>query len=313
MAQQAKPGALTASPVHNPGEPCSGANGIGPMVDGPPAPPRFRHAPSDVGTPTRVQRAGWERTRQLRSPHLVWWLPAPAAPPGRAPARALPQMLTMVAAQKNQTTSTCEDSYTVAYVTHEPLLAVEWTIQGPPVTNCGCNSTSGDESTPIKGRDFGSSIVDFANPNEIIDSFPLNPRKITIQNEGEPDVVSAPSIGVLAGTYRLYVGQFKISEIRGCWKHVADERGCYYDVHLTVRYPTVADYAEAVRNCMVGCGAGTLLAAYVTGGAVLAAAKEAFIGCTKVCLLVAIGEVANQFSLSLDSDFVRCSKWSNHR
>lgn len=179
------------------------------------------------------------------------------------------------------------------------------------MTSCGCNSTSGGEVTPNRDRDLGTAIIEFANPNEIIDSFPTNYRK-TVVHEGEEELVSAPSIGVLAGVYRLYVGRYKISEIRGCWRHVADERGCYYDVYLVVRYPTAADYAEAVRNCMVGCGAATLLAAYVTGGSVLAAAKEAFIGCTKLCLLAAIGDVANQFDLSLDSDFDRCSNWSNH-
>jgi len=180
------------------------------------------------------------------------------------------------------------------------------------MTKCGCNTTSGSDSTSNDVPDFGSAVVDFANPNALIQEFPVKPRRMVVTEEGGSETVSAPFIGVMAGTYPLYIGQYKISELRGCWRHVVDERDCYYDVNLVVRYAKVADYAEAVRNCVLGCEAGTLLLAYVTGGAILTAAQAAFIKCVKLCLIASIGDVANEFGIDLVVNKVRCSNWSNH-
>jgi hypothetical protein len=180
------------------------------------------------------------------------------------------------------------------------------------MSECKCNSINLAESDSARLILSGNAILDFPTQNEIVAPFPKEVRTILHKDLKGMDVQSASSIGVLAGTYRLYIGQYKIPELRGCWRHVVDERGCYYDVSLVVTYPTISDYAEAVRNCVTGCGVGTLLAAYLTGGSVLAAAKEAIIVCTRLCLITAIGEVANEFSFSLEDEKLRCSDWSNH-
>lgn len=69
----------------------------------------------------------------------------------------------------------------------------------------------------------------------------------------------------------------------------------------------MGEFIDQIRECAVGCGIATLIAAIITGGD-----TSFFIPCVKACLVAKIGNMANQIDLSIDNARTGESDWSNH-
>ena len=171
---------------------------------------------------------------------------------------------------------------------------------------------SGSDSTLTVVDCLGSGVVDFANPNQLIQGCSDARERAVVADRSGSYFVGSPSKDVIAGVCTLFIGQYRISELRGGCKHAFDEGDCYYDVKLVVKYPTISGYDEAVGSCVPSYDAGALLLAYATGGAILPAAQAAFIIGVRLCLIASIGEVGRKFDLKLEVDKVRFVNWSYH-
>lgn len=111
--------------------------------------------------------------------------------------------------------------------------------------------------------------------------------------------------------YVMHLGSFTTMEYRGCWRHVADSRGCGHDVYLVVTFGGVDQYINAIRECAIGCGIAALIAAIATEGAGGLIA-EGFIECLYQCVKSRIGDIIQKTQFELKVDNTGCGEWSNH-